>query len=232
MAQTVYYFWSFLQLEHKNISFIVPSGNFGNIFSARVAQIMGLPIKTLNVVTNENDILHKIISSGQMNIKNVKETYSPSMDIQISSNFERQIFLSSNQDSQIVENIMNSFKNNKSFKFDKMTQENFQNIYNSNVVSNEETLEVIKIFKEKYDYLADPHTATGLNILRNIQEPDHPYVSLACAHPAKFSKAIEKAIGVSPIYPKELDNIFDKKEKMTILSNNCKAIKSHIIKNI
>ena len=127
---------------------------------------------------------------------------------------------------------MNAFKKDKSFKFDQKTQKNFQYIYNSNTISNDTTLKTIKIFKEKYNYLADPHTATGLSILNDIKQADHPYVSLACAHPSKFGQAIEKATGISPIFPKELDNIFDKKEKMTILPNNSKNIKSHILKNI
>ena len=232
MAQIVYYFWSFIQLDEKEISFVVPSGNFGNIFSAHVAQNMGLPINNLYVATNHNDILHQIISLGKMNINKVKETYSPSMDIQISSNFERQIFESAGNDSLMVNKIMNSFQNDKSYKFNSTMLNSFKNIYSSDAISNKETLETIKLFKKKYDYLADPHTATGLTILDELKNLDHPHVGLACAHPSKFSNAIEKATGLLPIFPKELDNIFDKKEKMTILPNNSKDIKSHIIENI
>ena len=232
MAQIVYYFWSFIQLDEKEVSFIVPSGNFGNVFSARVAKNMGLPINKLHVVTNEKKKIKKIISSGQMNINEVKETYSPSMDIQISSNFERQIFQSVNNDSEIVKNIMESFYKDKSYNFDPIIQTKFQELYNSTKVSNSQTLEAIKIFKDKYNYISDPHTATGLSVLEKIQNPDHPYISLACAHPAKFGDAIKKAIGINPDIPKELDKIFDKKEKMTILPNNSKDIKSHIIQNI
>ena len=230
MAQTVYYFWAFLQLDEKQVSFIVPSGNFGNIFSAHVSQNMGLPIKNLHIATNQNDILNKIIQLGQMKINNVMQTYSPSMDIQISSNFERQIYESVNHNSEVVKDIMQSFNNNKNYQFDKETIKNFQKIYDSTSVSNKLTIETIKIFYEKYNYLADPHTATGLSILN--KSIDHPLVSLACAHPAKFGDAIKKATGKSPKLPKELENIFDKSEKMTILPNSSKEIKSYILNNI
>ena len=232
MAQTVYYFWAYLQLNEKQVNFIVPSGNFGNIFSAHVAQLMGLPIKELHVVTNKNDILNKIISLGEMNIQNVEQTYSPSMDIQISSNFERQIFESVNSDSKIVKNIMHEFKINSAYQFDLKILNHFQNIYKSISITNEQTLETIKIFKEKYNYLSDPHTATGLTVLESKKDIDTSYISLACAHPAKFPEAIKQATGYKPIFPKELDNIFDKDEKMTILNNNTEDVKSYLIKNI
>ena len=231
MAQTVYYFWAYLQLGRDKVSFIVPSGNFGNIFSAHVAQLMGLPIKELYLVTNQNDILNQIISSGKMNLNKVTQTFSPSMDIQISSNFERQIFESVKNDSFIVKKIMQDFKINSQYLFDSNVKDHFQNIYTSSSVSDRVILDTIKIFKERYNYLADPHTATGLSVLDNIR-PNHAVVSLACAHPAKFSEVIEKAIGEVPILPKELKKIFDKKEKMTILSNNTFDIKSFILNNI
>ena len=233
MAQTVYYFWAFLQLEEEFVSFIVPSGNFGNIFSAHVAQKMGLPIKNLHIATNQNDILNKIIKSGNMQINKVTQTYTPSMDIQISSNFERQIFQSINQDSKAVKNIMEKFKINKIYQFDKKTLKNFQDIYRSTAISNETTIETIKLFYQKYNYLADPHTATGLSVLNDtVEHSDHSFISLACAHPAKFGDAIKIATGKELNLPKEIENIFDKDEKMTILPNSSNIIKSLILKKI
>ena len=233
MAQSVYYFWAFLQLEEDEVSFIVPSGNFGNIFSAHVAQNMGLPIKKLHIATNKNDILNKIIKLGQMKISDVMQTFSPSMDIQISSNFERQIYESVNQSSDDVNNIMQIFNNDKNYQFDDKIIKKFQEIYDSDAVSNEETLDIIKLFYEKYNYLADPHTATGLSVLNfSGNEKNHSLISLACAHPAKFRGAIKEAIGINPKLPKEIENIFDKGEKMTILPNNINAIKSLILNNI
>ena len=231
IAQTVYYFWAYLQLEQQQVSFIVPSGNFGNIFSARIAKHMGLPINQLHVATNQNDTLHQIISSGNMTMNMVEQTYSPSMDIQVSSNFERQIFESVKNDSEEVKKVMQDFKINHKYSFDPNVVQHIQNIYHSTAVSNEMTLETIKIFKQKFNYLADPHTATGLSVLHNI-DLDHAIVSLACAHPAKFGDAIKKATNEEPIFPKELENIFDKEEKMSILPNNSDDIKSFILKNI
>jgi len=231
MAQTVYYFWAYLQLEERKVNFIVPSGNFGNIFSARVAQHMGLPIKQLHIVTNKNDALNQIISSGQMKMSSVKNTYSPSMDIQVSSNFERQIFESVKKDSNIVNSIFNDFNVNRKYIFDLKVKEDFQNIYHSTSVSDEKTLETIQFFNQKYNYLADPHTAVGLSVLNELGS-DIPNISLACAHPAKFADVIKKATGEDPFFPKELDNIFYKEEKMTILPNNSEEIKSFILKQI
>jgi threonine synthase len=129
MSQAVYFFWAYLQLDQNRVSFIVPSGNFGNIFSAHVAQHMGLPIEQLHVVTNQNDILNQIISLGQMKMNKVQETYSPSMDIQVSSNFERQIFESVKNNSDEVKKIMQYFKLNQKYSFKLNVKEHFQNIY-------------------------------------------------------------------------------------------------------
>ena len=231
MAQSVYFFWAYLQLDNKKINFIVPSGNFGNIYSARVSKHMGLPIDKLHIVTNQNDILHRIISRGQMQINEVKQTFSPSMDIQVSSNFERQLFETLNNDSSKVTEIMNLFFKKGSYSFNNSTVLALQKIYQSESVSNEQTLSTIKLFKEKYNYISDPHTATALQSL-NLKKTADPIVSLACAHPAKFGDVIQKAIGTKPILPLEINKIFDKEEKMIILPNKVEEIKSLILKKV
>ncbi len=231
MAQVVYYFWAYLQIEQEKINFIVPSGNFGNVFSAHVAKKMGLPIQQLHVSTNQNDILHSSINNGLMKKNIVTQTYSPSMDIQISSNFERQLFESSGRDSDIINNIFNKFSKEGAYTFDKNILENLQSIYSSTAVSDDITLSTIKQVKDKFNYLADPHTSTGLHVLLD-KNNDQPWVSLACAHPAKFSNAIEKATGMTPKIPKNLSKLFDKEEKITILENNKNKLKSLILKNI
>ena len=233
IAQTVYYFWSYVQLDldSDKISFIVPSGNFGNIFSAQVAHYMGLPIDQLYLVTNANDILHRIITSGKMETASVEQTYSPSMDIQVSSNFERQIFESLDRNSDSLKDIMNSFSKTGRYTFSTEVVKNLQDIFNSYSVSNQQTLKTINNFKNKYNYLADPHTATGLYVLEKEQS-DKPLISLACAHPAKFGNAIKEATGSPPNFPQELENIFDKEEKVIILDNNVEDIKNHILKNL
>ena len=231
IAQTVYYFWSYLQLNEEKVNFIVPSGNFGNIFSARVAKYMGLPINELHIVTNENDILHRSINTGEMKILKVKQTYSPSMDIQISSNFERQLFESSRRNSNYLNELMLSFSKDKEVTIPENIVKDMQSIYKTHAVTDSEVLQTIKEFYNKYHYLSDPHTATGLNVLNKINN-NIANISLACAHPAKFKNAIFDAINQEPIVPKELKNIFAKDEKMIILENNKKLVKSEILKLI
>ena len=231
IAQTVYYFWAYIQLGKEKVNFIVPSGNFGNIFSARVAKYMGLPIDRLHIVTNENDILHRTISEGKMKIDIVKKTYSPSMDIQISSNFERQLFESTNRDSDLIKKTMQSFLETGEHILTNSIVEDMKLIYNTHTVSNLQTLETIRKFKEKFNYLADPHTATGLSVLDKMDN-ENSTIGLACAHPAKFGEAIKEATGNLPNFPSELKNIFDKEEKIIILNNNIQDIKNHIINNI
>ena len=231
MAQVVYYFWAYLQIDEQEINFIVPSGNFGNVFSANVAKKMGLPINQLHITTNQNDILHSSIKDGLMKKNVVTQTYSPSMDIQVSSNFERQLFESSGRDSETINNIFHEFSKNNLYRFDKRILNDLQSSYSTTAVSNDETLDTIKQIKQKYNYLADPHTSTGLHALLE-KDANLPWVSLACAHPAKFGDAIEKATGEPPVLPKDLSKLFDKEEKMTILDNNKDILKSLILKNL
>ena len=231
MAQVVYYFWAYLQINEQEINFIVPSGNFGNVFSANVAKKMGLPINQLHITTNQNDILHSSIKNGLMKKNVVTQTYSPSMDIQVSSNFERQLFESSGRDSDTINNIFHEFSKNNLYRFNKRILNDLQSSYSTTAVSNDETLDTIKQIKQKYNYLADPHTSTGLYALLE-KDANLPWVSLACAHPAKFGNAIEKATGEPPVLPKDLSKIFDKEEKMTILDNNKDILKSLILKNL
>ena len=212
MAQVVYYFWAYLQIDEQEINFIVPSGNFGNVFSANVAKKMGLPINQLHITTNQNDILHSSIKNGLMKKNVVTQTYSPSMDIQISSNFERQLFESSGRDSKTINNIFHEFSKNNLYRFDKKIQHDLQSNYSTTAVSNDETLNAIKQIKQKYNYLADPHTSTGLYALLE-KDANLPWVSLACAHPAKFGNAIEKAKGEHPVYQKIYLNSLIKKKR-------------------
>jgi len=231
IAQVVYYFWSHLQIKNKDINFIVPSGNFGNIFSAYVAKKMGLPINRLHVATNKNDILKSIITNGQMTKKIVSQTYSPSMDIQISSNFERQMFESFDRDSNKVNNAFTEFYKTGNYIFSPSIIDNFNKIYDASSISDDETLDTISKAFIKYNYISDPHTATGLKLLMNKNE-NETWVSLACAHPAKFNIAVEKAINKKTVIPKELSNLFDKKENMTILPNTTKEVKNYLLQNI
>ena len=229
IAQTVYYFWAYVQLNENKINFIVPSGNFGNIFSARIAKYMGLPIEQLHIVTNSNDILNRTMTSGIMKIDKVTQTYSPSMDVQVSSNFERQLFESNNRNATNIRKIMMNFANNGYYELEEDILNSLKSIYLSHSVSNQETLKTIKLFNDNFNYLADPHTATGLNILNKLNN-NTPVISLACAHPAKFGDAIKEATDNYPKMPKELQNLFDKEEKVVILENDINIIKNFILK--
>ena len=218
-------------INDEEINFIVPSGNFGNVFSANVAKKMGLPIQKLHITTNQNDILHSSINKGIMNKNIVTQTYSPSMDIQISSNFERQLFESANRNSEKIKDMFQEFSDNGSYTIEKDILDDLQSIYSTTAVNDEKTLSTIKLINDKFDYIADPHTATGLSVLLN-NDKNATWVSLACAHPAKFSNAIEKAIGEPAVLPKELSKLFDKEEKMTILENNKENLKSLILSTL
>ena len=165
IAQVVYYFWSYLQINQREINFIVPSGNFGNVFSANVAKKMGLPINQLHIATNQNDILHSSINKGIMQKNIVKQTYSPSMDIQVSSNFERQLFESVGRDSDAIKNLFKEFSEHNSYTLDANILDDLQSIYSTSAIDDEQTLFTIMQIKEKYHYLADPHTSTGLHAL-------------------------------------------------------------------
>ena len=192
---------------------------------------MGLPIGHLHIATNSNDILKSIVDTGEMKKKSVSQTYSPSMDIQVSSNFERQIFESLNRDSKRVNEVFESFSSKGFYQFDDSVLAKFQQIYKASSIDDSQTLETIKFVYEKYNYIADPHTATGLKVLLDKKD-DEAWVSLVCAHPAKFDKAVNKAINKEIEIPKELSNLFDKEEKMTILSNSTIDVKNFILEKI
>ena len=153
------------------------------------------------------------------------------MDIQISSNFERQLFESSGRNSNYLNELMLSFSRDKNVTIPENIVKDMQSIYKTHAVTDSEVLQTIKEFYNKYNYLSDPHTATGLNVLNKINN-NIANISLACAHPAKFKNAIFDAINQEPPIPKELKNIFDKEEKMIILENNKKLVKSEILKLI
>tara|TARA_B100000579_G_C22843730_1_gene863118 strand:+ start:2166 stop:3533 length:1368 start_codon:yes stop_codon:yes gene_type:complete len=231
IAQTVYFFWAYLQTDSSKVNFIVPSGNFGNIYSAHIAEHMGLPIEKLFIATNENDVLHKLISLGEIKIEKVKETYSPSMDIQLPSNFERQIFETYDYDSNQVKKIMDYLLKNKFYKFDENIRNAFKDIYSSSSLSNDLTLKTIKKFNDEFNYLPDPHTATGL--AKMIESNfSHPVISLACAHPAKFGEVIKKSIGKKINLPESYKNIFEKNENLNIMPNNFKKVENFILSKI
>ena len=232
-SQSVYFFWAYLQsLQYdKNVNFIVPTGNFGNVYAAHISGIMGLPVNKLYVATNSNDIMHRTIANGDMSLKDVKSTISPSMDIQISSNFERQLFESLNYNSSDLSKLMRSFKDNNQYDLSGEIHDHLKLYYRSKGINDSLTSSTIKKYYEEYNYISDPHTATSLNILDELDNNDIN-IALACAHPAKFPESINNSIGIYPEQPLKLKEMLDSEEKYINLSNDIESVKSYIIDNI
>jgi len=225
ITQAVYYFYSYFKLEKDIVSFSVPTGNFGDVFAGYLAKKMGLPIDKLIVATNENDILHRAISKGDYVSKEVKETISPSMDIQLASNFERLIYYINNSDSEITANIMNKIKQN-SYHIEKNNLDKIQKDFISETCNERETLEIIKKKYEENNIVLDPHTAVGVGAAGKLFFND--CIVLSTAHPCKFPDATINAINKHEKLPKELQHVIDKEENFKVLNNNVKEIKNFI----
>ena len=234
LSQIVYYFWAGISLHssNKKLKFIVPTGNFGNIFAGYAAHKMGLPIHKLLVASNENNILTRYLNTGNMTALDVKSTLAPSMDIQISSNFERLIFDVYNQNGTNVREAMNAFRKTNSIRFSEESWEIICNLFDGFSASDQLIKETILKFYETKGELIDPHTATGIAAsLVNENNTDTNTVCLATAHPAKFPNAIKDSVGFSPEVPKQLKRIFQKEEKFTVLPNDFGEVKNFIYKN-
>ena len=226
IAQAVYYFYTYFKLDvEKPISFSVPTGNFGDVFAGYLAKEMGLPIDKLIVATNENDILHRAISNGDYVSKKVKETLSPSMDIQLASNFERLIYYVNNSNSDITADIMKRIKQNE-YQIDKSNLEIIQKDFISESCNEDETLEIIKENFEKNTIILDPHTAVGVGAVHKLSFND--CVVLSTAHPCKFPAATDKAINKHEDLPKELQYVFDKEENFQLLKNDTEEVKNFV----
>ena len=228
VCQVVYYFYSYFQFKNKKISFSVPTGNFGDIYAGYVAKKMGLPIKKLIVATNENDILQRVINSGDYKPSKVKPSLSPSMDVQISSNFERLLFDVLNQDDKKVSNLMSNLLSKGSFKLSSEEVNIIKKDFCAEKTSDQETLEIIKNFSDKYNFILDPHTATAVGAAKKIND-DSENLILSTAHPYKFLETIKMATSKEIKIPSQLSNTLDKKEKYDILENNLLKVKNYIL---
>ena len=225
IAQTVYYFYTYFKLNKKSISFSVPTGNFGDVFAGYLAKKMGLPIDKLIVATNENDILHRAISNGDYISKKVKETLSPSMDIQLASNFERLIYYINNSNSEKTAEIMKKVKQN-SYQIEKNNLDIIQKDFLSESCNEQETLEIIKKNYEINNIVLDPHTAVGVGAANKLSFND--CVVLSTAHPCKFPESTNSAINKREKLPNELQHVLDKNENFQILRNNTDDVKNFI----
>ena len=226
IAQAVYYFYTCFKLNSsKPISFSVPTGNFGDVFAGYLAKKMGLPIDKLIVATNQNDILHRAISKGEYISKKVEQTISPSMDIQLASNFERLIYYINNSNSEITAEIMKKIKENV-YQIDKINLESIQKDFVSGSCNENETLDIIKKYYEKDNVILDPHTAVGVGVANKLSLND--CVVLSTAHPCKFPDATENAIKKYENLPKELEHVLNKDENFEVLKNDIEVVKNFV----
>ncbi|WP_170358204.1 threonine synthase [Ruegeria arenilitoris] len=233
LAQVVYYFSAATSLgaPHRKVSFTVPTGNFGDIFAGYIAKRMGLPIDRLVVATNQNDILHRCLS-GQGYFKgDTIPSISPSMDIQVSSNFERALYYAYGEDGRAVAQLMDELKQG-GFHVSQGAMEALRESFDSGRVSEEETLATIKSTLEHSAELVCPHTAVGIKVAENTRAADVPMVTLATAHPAKFPAAVEQASGVHPPLPSRMSDLYERPERVTRIANDLGAIEDHIKRHI
>jgi threonine synthase len=228
IAQTVYYFYSYFLVQKKQpINFSVPTGNFGDVYAGYLSKKMGLPIDKLIVATNQNDILHRAISEGKYETESVLETISPSMDIQIASNFERLIYDLNNFDDIKTKNVMDKIKNEGKYIISKNELEKIGKDFLSARMSEKEILNVIKDVYEKKGVILDPHSAIGFGVIKKVNLNGNNVV-LATAHPCKFPDAIDRSINIKPNLPKKLMRVMTEKENYDIISNNLKTIKKYV----
>ena len=233
IAQSVYYFYVFSLIKDRSepINFSVPTGNFGDVYAGYLAKKMGLPINKLVVATNQNDILHRAISKGEYSIEKVSETISPSMDIQLASNFERLLYDVNNYDDIETASAMKDIKKKGKYVINKEKLKKINVDFLSARMSVEEVLRTIKDVYDKYKTILDPHTAIGYNAFDKVNLKGNNVV-LATAHPCKFPDAIKKSINQNANLPKELMFILDEKENYDIIDNNLDKIKNHIKERI
>ena len=231
IAQAVYYFYAYFKIGNgQALSFCVPTGNFGDIYAGYLAKKLGLPIDQLIVATNKNDILHRAISGGDYTQKKVEETNTPSMDIQIASNFERLLYDIKDCDSEITKHVMGKIKDN-TYKIDKIDLDKIKMNFASEMLDEKETVEMIKIINDKHQIVVDPHTAVGIGVARKLGLEKNCVV-LSTAHPCKFPQAIEDAISKTENLPDSLNYVNFRKEKFDILPNDIEKIKDYVMNSI
>ena len=213
------------------VSFAVPTGNFGNVLAGYYAKRMGLPIDKLVVGTNENDILHRFFCNGEYKQTEVKETLSPSMDIQISSNFERYLFELAGRSSEQLQSWMDDFESNGKLAFGNDLLKKAQNDFVSALVNDEEILEMVSRFNQENGYLLDPHSAVGVRAAEK-NDIQTPVICLACAHPAKFGDAIRKALGSEPELPDELSQLTNLETRIKTVVADPETIKQVVLETL
>ena len=233
IVQIVYYFFSYFKVSQKNekVNFSVPTGNFGDIYAGYVAKKMGLPINKLIIATNKNDILKRTIETGIYKPLEVKHTVSPSMDIQVASNFERLVFDICSNNSERTLELMNNLSEMGEFRLTKEELKKIRESFSSDSLSEEETKMTIKQVYKNQKILIDPHTAVGLGVIEKIPLAGNILV-LATAHPSKFSDVVSKEVGIQPDLPENLKHILVEKEKYEKISLDLKKVKNYILSKV
>lgn len=233
LAQVVYYFYGYFRAKRdgaKNIRFIVPTGNFGNIFAGYFAMRMGLKIDKLILATNENNILARFIKDGDYSTKDVVITHSPSMDIQIASNFERYLYFLYNTDTDKVTEKMAELKNTGKITFTKKEIKDTQKLFGTFSASNALTETCIQYFYNSFRYILDPHTACGVAAALEFHDAD--YICLSTAHPAKFPEVVEKSANVTPQKPEGISKLENLPKKCILMENDTEKVKQYLADNI
>jgi len=230
LAQVVYYFTAAVALgaPHREVSFTVPTGNFGDIYAGGIARRMGLPIRRLIIATNQNDILHRCLTTGSYRTDGVKPSISPSMDIQVSSNFERALFDACGRDAAAVRGMMEALRAEGGFTVPAGVLAALREVYGSGRADEAETAATIAATLEASGELICPHTAVGVKVAGAHLGPV-PMVTLATAHPAKFPEAVSAATGIRPALPPRMADLFDRPERVIRAPNNLAALKALIL---
>jgi threonine synthase len=229
LVQVVYYFTAATALgaPHRAVSFTVPTGNFGDIYAGSIARRMGLPIEKLVIATNQNDILHRTFLSGEHRKEGVHTSISPSMDIQVSSNFERALFDAYGRDGGAVAQLMSELRTGGGFAISQGAMEALREVYASGRASEEETSATIRRTLATTGELLCPHSAVGAKVAEEHLGPT-PMITLATAHPAKFPDAVEAATGIRPPLPNRMADLYDRPKRVTEVANDLHAIEDLI----
>ena len=231
VPQVVYYVTAAVALGGPDVpvSFAVPSGNFGDVFAGFVAQRMGLPVNRLVVASNENDILTRALTTGDHRLTEVTPTMSPSMDIQVSSNFERLLFEMNDRDAESTANLMRQLAEHRAFTIDDGAAATVQSLFHAGRCTESQTLETIEAVYRGTGMVIDPHTAVGVAVAERLRGPrETPMITLATAHPAKFPDAVEQAVGFRPALPDRLADLYEREERCAILPNRLPAVMEYI----
>ncbi len=232
VAQIVYYFTAAVALgaPHRKVAFTVPTGNFGDVFAGYGAACMGLPVDRLTVATNVNDILARTFTTGSYEVRDVVATSSPSMDIQVSSNFERLLFDAYDHDAADVRALMASLAQSRRFSIAARALSKMRELFTAERADEDESAAVMRTMKREAGYCADPHTAVALAVAeKETRDPSVPMIVLSTAHPAKFPEAVEAACGVRPALPDWVGDLGARKERFTVLPADQAAVERFVI---